>query len=284
MRAVERAHETGQRIWFDDISRAMVDDGSLGHLRDYCGVSGVTANPTIFDKAISEADIYDEAIGSHGDRAATDPESVFWDLAVEDLQRAADLFLDRYENSGGLDGLVSLEVSPRLADDPEASIVEGSRLFARLDRPNVMIKIPGTSGGVPAIEELTARGVNVNVTLLFGLHQWEAVWEAYLRGLERRLSAGHSLDVTSVASFFLSRIDVKSNDKLDSDRRNRAALAVAQLVYNEWRRRQIEDPRWRELRAQGARRQCLLWASTSTKDPDLSATHYVERLLAPTVS
>jgi transaldolase len=276
MSGIDFIRRHGQHLWLDDISRAMLDSGELQRLHEL-GVSGVTANPTIYAEAMTESDAYVSDIRARTDHGT---EAIFWELAVADLQRAADLFAATFDDSGGLDGLVSLELSPRLAYDQDRTIEAGIDLFARLDRPNAMVKVPGTAAGAGAIEELTARGVNVNVTLLFDLAQWEAAAAAYLRGLERRLDRGEALDVTSVASFFLSRIDVAVNDQLPSEHGNTIAVAAAQLAYHLWIEQQSSD-RWRRVEDAGARPQQLLWASTSAKDPSLPETYYAERLVAP---
>jgi transaldolase len=280
MTGIDDVRDAGQSIWQDDIQRSQLDGGELQRRRDELAVTGVTANPTIFERAISGQDNYDAAIVEQGSRAVEAPVDVFWDLAVDDIQRAADVLAPVHERTGGGDGFVSLELAPDLAYDAQGSIAAGSELFARLDRANVMIKVPGTAPGVIAIEELTALGVNVNVTLLFGVAQWSAVWEAYVRGLKRRRDGGEDLAVASVASFFLSRIDHLVADALPAGEQNQLALATAKLVYDEWSR-QLEEPRWQELAEAGARPQRLLWASTSPKDPQLPLTYYVERLVVP---
>jgi transaldolase len=280
MTGIDDVRRAGQSIWQDDIQRSMLDSGELERRRDEWAVTGITANPTIFERAISEHEDYDVAIIEQGGRAVEAPVDVFWDLAVDDIQRAADILLPAHEQSGGVDGFVSLELAPGLAYDAQGSIDAGTELFRRLDRPNVMIKVPGTAPGAVAIEELTARGVNVNVTLLFGVAQWSAVWEAFVRGLQRRRDGGEDLAVASVASFFLSRIDHLVADAMPDEQQNQLAVALAKLVHDEWSRR-LEEPRWRELAEAGARPQRLLWASTSPKDPALPPTYYVERLVVP---
>ena len=280
MTGIDDVRTAGQSIWQDDIRRAQLDSGELERRRDEWGVTGITANPTIFEKAISEHDDYDAAIVQQGRRALEAPVDVFWDLAVDDIQRAADVLRPVHDRTAGTDGFVSLELAPDLAYDAQGSIDAGAELFGRLDRPNVMIKVPGTAPGVVAIEELTARGVNVKVTLLFGVAQWSAVWEAFASGMRRRHDAGEGLAVASVASFFLSRIDRQVADALPDDEQNQLALATAKLVHDEWSRR-LDEPRWRELADAGARPQRLLWASTSPKDPELPTTYYVERLVVP---
>ncbi|MEX0657965.1 MAG: bifunctional transaldolase/phosoglucose isomerase, partial [Egibacteraceae bacterium] len=241
---------------------------------------GVTSNPTIFERAISGSSDYDAGLRDALDRGVDEPEALFWDLAVDDIRDAADVLRDVHDASDGTDGFVSLELPPRLSRDTDGSVELGVGLFARLDRPNVMIKVPGTPEGVAAIEELTARGVHVNVTLLFSLPQWQAVADAYLRGLERRAADGQDLRVSSVASYFISRIDGLANDRLPDDLHNRLGVASAQLAYAAYHRLLAGD-RWKRLADRGARPQRLLWASTSTKDPTLPETFYVQALAAP---
>lgn len=205
---LHRLRDLGQSVWYDNIHRELLDSGRLREYVDHFAVSGVTSNPSIFEKAIAGSSDYDETLRLAVERGVDDPEELFWDLAIRDIQEAADVLRDTYEASGGNDGFVSLELPPRLSHDSEGSVQLGAELFTRLNRPNVMIKVPGTPEGVDAIEDLIAFGVNVNVTLVFSLDQWGAVAQAYLRGLERRVDAGDDLDVASVASYFISRIDV----------------------------------------------------------------------------
>ena len=277
---LQQLHGLGQSIWYDNIRRALLDSGRLREYVDELSVTGVTSNPTIFEQAVSGSSDYDTGLREALDRGVSDPEELFWDLAVRDIQDAADVLRSVYEDTGGKDGFVSLELPPRLSHDMNGSVDLGMDLFARLDRPNVMIKVPGTSEGVGAIEELIYRGVNVNVTLLFSLPQWEAVSEAYLRGIERRAAEGAALRVASVASFFISRIDSKANPLLPDDLHNRLAVASAQLAYAAHHRLMADD-RWQRLARGGAVPQRLLWASTSIKDPALPDTFYVEALAAP---
>ncbi len=272
--------QLGQSIWYDNIRRAFIDSGQLADYRERYAVTGVTSNPTIFERAISGSDDYDDMLAKAIDEGLEEHEEVFWRLAVRDVADAADVLREVYDDTGGGDGLVSLELPPRLSRDTEGAIELATELFRRLDRPNVMIKVVGTSEGVGAIEELTYRGINVNVTLLFSLDQWEAVAEAYVRGLERRLEEGQDLDVVSVASFFISRIDLKANEQLPQRLRNRLGVANGHVVYAAYRRWLASD-RWQRLAEAGARPQRLLWASTSTKDPNLSETFYVTELAAP---
>jgi transaldolase len=277
---LHRLHELGQSIWYDNIRRALLDSGRLREFVEEFAVTGVTSNPSIFERAISGSGDYDARLHAALARGITDAEELFWTLAVADIQDAADVLRDVYDASEGADGFVSLELPPRLARDARGSVALGAELFARLQRPNVMIKVPGTPAGAEAIEELIYQGVNVNVTLLFSLSQCQAVSDSYLRALERRAAAGRDLRVASVASYFISRIDSKANDRLPDPLHNRLGVASAQLAYAAYRRL-LESDRWRRLAAGGARPQRLLWASTSTKDPVLPETFYVRALAAP---
>jgi len=297
MNPLRRLAALGQSVYLDEISRGLLRDGSLRRLIDEDGIHGVTSNPAIFEKAIARSDAYDEAIAELAG-AGQSVEDVYETLALEDIGAAADLFVDVYADSGGAAGYVSLEVSPRLADDTEGTVAEARRLWAQLGRANVFIKVPGTSAGLPAIERLVADGVNVNVTLLFGLERYAAVADAYLRGLERRLEAGMPVDgIASVASFFLSRIDVAIDPLLDElakgggaaaetarRLRGRAAIASAKLAWTRYQDA-FDGARFARLASAGARPQWLLWASTGTKDPAYPATKYVEPLIgAPTIT
>jgi transaldolase len=278
---------SGQSIWLDDIRRGWLDDGTLARLIEEDGVTGVTSNPSIFEKAITQGAGYDDAIATlAGDGA--DAARIYEALVVEDVGRAADLLGDVYRRSGGRDGFVSLEVSPHLAHDAVATVAEARALWLRLDRPNVMIKVPATRAGLIAVRELIAEGINVNVTLLFGLARYREVVDAFMSGIERRSAAGVACDrVASVASFFLSRIDTLVDERLDRKGtaeagalRGQAAIACARLAYQhflEW----TASPRWRALAVHGAHPQRLLWASTSTKDKSYSDIRYVEALIAP---
>lgn len=288
----------GQSVYLDEISRGMLRNGELRRLIADDGVHGVTSNPAIFAQAIGQSDAYDDAIA---DLAADghDAERIYETLAIEDIQDAADLLSDLYRQSDGAHGYVSLEVSPLLADDTDATIAEARRLWRSLDRPNVFIKVPGTAAGIPAIRRLSAEGINLNVTLLFGLPRYQAVADAYVAGLEDRLAAGEPLhEVVSVASFFLSRIDVAIDPLLDAIAadadadadasraararalRGQTAIAAAKrayVIYNE----RFARERFETLAAHGARAQRLLWASTGVKDDAYAATHYVEPLVGP---
>lgn len=276
---LQELQDLGQSVWSDNIHRAALADGTLQQHIAQHAVTGVTSNPSIFERAISGSDDYDAQIGQALHDGIDDPEALFWEVAIRDIQDAADLLRAAHDDSGGTDGFVSLELPPRLSRDTAGSVELGAELFARLDRPNVMIKVPGTPEGVDAIEELITRGVNVNVTLLFSLPQWQAVSEAYLRGLQRRAEAGQDLDVASVASYFISRIDAKANDRLPAQLHNHLGVASAQMAYAAYQQLLAGD-RWQQLAAAGAHPQRLLWASTSTKDPALPETFYVRGLAA----
>ncbi len=279
MKPTQQLHDLGQSLWLDNITRGLLDGGTLaGYIRDL-SVTGLTSNPTIFEKAIGDSSFYDSAIA---DAAAQGQygEALFYDLALEDLQRAADLFRGVYDQTRGTDGFVSLEVSPLLADDTDGTIQAAVELHARANRPNLFIKIPGTSAGVPAIEESIFAGIPVNVTMLFSREHYVAAAEAFLRGIERRIAAGRDPHVASVASLFVSRWDVAVHDKVPERLRNRLGIAVGKRVYKSYCDLLI-SPRWQTLAAAGAQPQRLLWASTGTKDPAAPDTMYVEALAAP---
>ena len=285
MNRLERLRDAGASIWLDTLSRELLETGEFERLvRDFA-VSGATSNPTIFAKAITGSDRYDEQLHALAAAGTCDPQELFFALGLDDIRAAAELLRPRYDESGGTDGFVSFECTPDLADDTRATIEQALELWRRLDLPNVMIKVPATAAGVPAIEELTARGVNVNVTLLFAVDRYEQVIDAYLRGLERRLEARAPLErIASVASFFVSRVDAKADAQLspDSPLRGQVAIANAHRAYGRYLER-FADGRWRALEAKGARSQRPLWASTGTKDPAYSDVLYVERLIAPRV-
>lgn len=279
MKATQQLQNLGQSLWLDNITRGLLTSGTLGrYIRDF-SVTGLTSNPTIFDKAIREADFYDDAI-SQKSAAGKSGEALFYELALEDLTQAADLFRPAHDATGGVDGWASLEVSPLLADDTSGSVQAAVQLHARAKRPNLFIKIPGTPAGIPAIEESIVAGVPVNVTLLFSREQYIAAAEAYMRGIERRIVAGLDPRVRSVASIFVSRWDVAIRDKVPDTLRNRLGLAIARRSYRSYREL-LASARWRKLAAAGAHSQRLLWASTGTKDPHASDTLYVEALAAP---
>jgi len=279
MKPTQQLHDLGQSLWLDNITRGLLDGGTLaGYIRDL-SVTGLTSNPTIFEKAIGDSSFYDSAIADAAARGQYG-EALFYDLALEDLQRAADLFRSVYDQTRGTDGFVSLEVSPLLADDTDGTIQAAVELHARANRPNLFIKIPGTSAGVPAIEESIFAGIPVNVTMLFSREHYVAAAEAFLRGIERRIAAGRDPHVPSVASLFVSRWDVAVHDKVPERLRNRLGIAVGKRVYKSYCDLLI-SPRWQTLAAAGAQPQRLLWASTGTKDPAAPDTMYVEALAAP---
>lgn len=278
MRATELLHERGQSLWLDNITRGMLESGQIQRYVDDYAVTGLTSNPSIFDKAIGSGD-YDHAIAELS-RAGMSGEELFFELAIEDLRRAADLFRPLHERTDGVDGWVSLEVSPLLAYDTAGTIEAAKELWGRAQRDNLFIKIPGTKEGLPAIEECIASGVPINVTLLFSAEQYLAAAEAFLRGVERRVEAGHDPTVGSVASVFMSRWDTAVNDTVPGELRDRLALAVGQRIYRAYRELTSSD-RFQRLANSGVRVQRLLWASTSTKDPDAPDTLYVHGLAAP---
>jgi len=274
----------GQAIWLDNLSRQLIDGGELRRLIDDDGLSGVTSNPTIFEKAMGHSDRYDDALREAAEETRA-PEEVFLRLAYVDVRDAADLLRPTFDRSEGQDGYVSFELPASLARDTDGSIEQAERHRDAIDRPNVLIKVPGTEEGVPAFEELTARGVNVNVTLLFAVTRYEEVAEAYLRGLERRVDAGESIERNaSVASFFVSRVDGKVDAALDElgrpELKGRAAVANAKLAYASFQRI-FAGERWDALEGRGANHQRPLWGSTSTKNPDYSDTLYVDELIGP---
>lgn len=287
-----RLRELGQSVWLDNLTRASVQGGHLRGLVEEDGLSGVTSNPSTFKKAIADGEDYDDAIRRLA-RGGKTPREIYETLAIEDVQSAADILRPVFDRTGGDDGFVSLEVSPHLARDTQGTIDEACRLWAAVKRPNVFIKIPGTREGVPAIEECLTRGVPINITLLFSMRAHRSVIEAYWRALERRRERGETIDgVHSVASYFLSRIDVMVDKRLDAmgekgthtdeakALRGRAAIASAKLAYLRWRELH-EEPRWKTLEEAGARVQKCLWASTSTKDERYSDVRYVEPLIGP---
>jgi transaldolase len=285
MRRLNELQDAGVSIWLDTLSRELLDSGAFAALIAESAVTGATSNPTIFAKAITGSDRYDDQLRAAVAAGVRAPRELFFELALEDVRRAADLLRPVYDASAGRDGFVSFECTPDLAGDTAATLAQAVELWDRLARPNVMIKVPATEAGVPAIEELTARGVKVNVTLLFSIARYEQVIDAYLAGLERRASSGDPIDsIASVASFFVSRVDAKTDAMLlaGSDLRGRVAIANARLAYARYRDR-FSDPRWLALRAAGGQPQRPLWASTATKDPAYSDVLYVEELIAPDV-
>ena len=272
-------HALGQSLWLDNITRTMLDDGTLARYVAELSITGLTSNPTIFEHAIGRGDAYDEQIGElvHAGKSG---EELFFALAIRDLARAADLFRPAHDASGGVDGWASLEVSPLLVDDTAGSIEAAARLHAAAARPNIFIKIPGTPAGAKAIEESIFAGVPINVTLLFSREQYLVAADAYLRAIERRLEAGRDPRVASVASLFVSRWDVAVKDQVPREQRGRLGIAIAKRTYRAYREL-LASPRWTRLAQAGARPQRMLWASTGMKDPDGRDTLYVETLAAP---
>lgn len=279
MNAAQELHQAGQSLWLDNITRALLTSGQLARYIEQDAVTGLTSNPSIFDKAITGSDAYDEQVAELA-ASGLDLQEQFFRLALQDLREAAALFKPAWDATGGVDGWVSMEVSPHLAQDTAGSIAQAKALHAEGATPNLFIKIPGNAEGVPAIEELTFAGIPVNVTLLFSDAQYRAAAGAYQRGLERRMAAGLSLDVASAASIFVSRWDVASVGKLPVELKDLLGIAVAKQTYRSYRQILGSDS-WRALAAQGARPQRLLFASTGTKDPAKPDTYYVEALAAP---
>jgi transaldolase len=277
MKPTAKLHDLGQSLWLDNITRTMLADGTLKGYIDELSVTGLTSNPTIFDKAISGGDAYDEQIAQLSGSdvpeqgiGATPTERIFFELALADLRDATDLFKPVHERTAGVDGFCSLEVSPLIADDAEATIVEAAALHAKAERDNLFIKIPGTEAGLTAIEESIFAGIPVNVTLLFDAEQYLAAADAYLKGIERRIEAGRSADVASVASIFMSRWDVAVTGKVPDELHNRLGLAIGFQAYRAYRELLDSD-----------RMQRLLWASTGTKDPNASDTLYIKGFASP---
>jgi transaldolase len=285
----------GQSIWMDNLTRDLIQSGELKQLVETRGIAGITSNPAIFQKAIAGNAIYDKSIEA-GIRANKSLDQIYEDLVFEDIRNACDILMPVYKQTNGLDGYVSIEVPPSIAHDTEATIREAKRYYATLDRPNVMIKIPGTNEGLPAVEAVIAAGINVNVTLLFSVQSYVGCAEAYIRGLEARVAKGEDISkIASVASFFLSRIDSNIDDRIDEklkgidemDAREKLlaikgkiAIANAKIAYQEYKKI-VESDRWQALAAKGAKVQRLLWASTSTKNPDYSDVMYVDELIGP---
>ena len=280
-------HPAGQSFWWDALSRRDLQNGEVARMRDENGMRGITSNPSIFQKALAEGEQYDEGVARLL-REGRDREEIFWELAVEDIRAACEILRAVYDGSGGADGFVSLEVDPRLAHDTDSTLAEARRLNEWVDRPNLMIKIPGTPEGMPAVRQALREGIHVNVTLLFSQEAHRQTMEAYLEALEERREAGDDPgSVASVASFFVSRVDTLVDEKLealdDADAlalRGRAAVANARLAYQNFLET-FSGPRWDELSAAGARVQRPLWASTSTKNPAYRDVIYVEELVGP---
>jgi transaldolase len=279
MKATETLHERGQSLWLDNITRDLLESGTLARYIDELAVTGLTSNPTIFDHAIKNSSRYDAAIRKKV-KEGKSGEDLFFELALEDLTRAADLFRPIWDRTRGVDGWVSLEVSPVLAHDTATTLAAAKTLHARAGRPNLFIKIPGTKEGLPAIEEAIFAGVPINVTLLFSREQYLAAVDAFMRGIERRVAAGLPPDVGSVASVFISRWDAAVKGRVPEALRNQLGIAIAKRTYKAYRAL-LDSPRWQRAFNDGARPQRLLWASTGTKDPAASDILYIRALAAP---
>jgi transaldolase len=279
MNATAKLHALGQSLWLDNITRDLLNDGTLKGYIDALSVTGLTSNPTIFDHAVGKSSTYDGAIR---DKLATakSTEDLFFDLAIEDLTRAADLFRPIYDRTNGVDGFVSLEVSPLLAYDTKSTLAMAKDLHARAARPNLLIKIPGTTEGLPAIEESIFAGIPINVTLLFSREHYVAAAQAYHRGIERRIDAGLDPYVASVASIFISRWDVAIKDQVPEALHNKLGIAISKRIYKAYQDL-LASPGWQRASNFGARPQRLLWASTGTKDPTAPDTLYIEKLASP---
>ena len=279
MNATGTLHDRGQSLWLDNITRELLESGTLARYINEDAVTGLTSNPTIFDHAIKNSSRYDAAIRQKV-KEGKSGEDLFFELALEDLTRAADLFRAIWERTRGVDGWVSLEVSPLLAHDTATTLAAAKRLHARAGRPNLLIKIPGTKEGLPAIEEAIFAGVPINVTLLFSREQYLAAADAFMRGIERRVAAGLPPEVGSVASVFISRWDVAVKSRVPEALRNQLGIAIAKRTYKAYREL-LDSPRWQRVFNAGARPQRLLWASTGTKDPAASDILYIRALAAP---
>jgi len=280
MKATQRLHDLGQSIWLDNITRDLLTTGALRRYIDELSVTGLTSNPTIFDQAVKSGTAYDAAIRDNFVKRGRAAEALFFDLALDDITQAADLFRPTYERTQGVDGFVSLEVSPLLARDARGTLTQAKELVARAARPNVLIKIPGTVECLPAIEEATFAGISVNVTLLFSGDHYLAAAEAYLRGIERRIREGLAPNIASVASLFVSRWDTAVRSKVPNELNNRLGIAMAQRTYKAYCEL-IASARYQHVVQAGARPQRLLLASTGTKDPKASDILYVKALAAP---
>lgn len=282
---LQRLHEAGVSIWLDTLSRQLLGSGEFAGLIRDADVTGATSNPTIFAKAITGSDLYDQQLRRLAAAGREDTQELFFSIALDDVRDAAELLRPEYDRTDGVDGFISFECTPDLADDTTATIAQAIGLWRRIDRRNAMIKVPGTEAGLPAIEELTRRGVNVNITLLFSIERYEQVIDAYVSGLRARLEAGEPIDsITSVASFFLSRIDTKVDAQLpnDSPLRGRVAVASARVAYQRYQA-MFARTEWAALERAGAKRQRPLWASTGTKNPAYSDILYVSGLIGPDV-
>ena len=290
MNALVELESAGQSPWLDDLHRDLVRKGDLKKMIDEQGLKGMTSNPSIFEKSIGETDEYKDELQSLLSKGELDDMNIYESLAIEDIKGACDVFLPTYQKAGKNDGFVSLEVSPTLANETEKTVVDARRLWKTVGRENLMVKVPGTKAGVPAIQTLIGEGININVTLLFSIQAYEDVVEAYISGLEKLVkSGGDPSRVASVASFFLSRIDTAVEKKikgLDASKqgeasaalKNKVAIAYAKMAYQSWKRL-FSGSRWDALAAKGAKAQRLLWASTGTKDPSLPAVYYVDALI-----
>lgn len=276
----QRLHDAGQSLWLDSINRGMLQDGRLGGYIDNLALTGLTSNPTILGRAMAVGPAYDDALRAHLAAGTRTPEGLVFSVALEDITAAAEKFRPVWERTGGADGYVSIEVPPGLAHDTDVSVDFARRLHQQADRPNVLVKIPGTPAGLAAMEQLVADGIGINVTLLFSECQYRQTAQAYLRALERRAAAGQSLDVASVASVFVSRWDTAADSLLPPRLRGDLGLAVAGKVYADYRTL-LSTQRWTRLADAGARPQRVLWASTSSKDPDRPDTYYIDNLAAP---
>lgn len=284
----DKIHAAGVSMWLDSLSREMLDSGWLKDKVDSWGLRGQTSNPTIFQNAASKGNAYDGALKAAAERGASKEEAC-WELMVEDVQRACDLFAPLYKETEGADGYVSLELDPTKADDTKASIEQGHEIWKRVDRPNLMLKVPGTPAGLPVITEMLASGYNVNVTLLFSVERYREVMERFLEGLEKRAAQGHSLEkIASVASFFVSRVDGEVDKRLEKigtpeakALMGKAAVANARIAYAAFEEVLLNSDRWAKLAEKGAMIQRPLWASTSTKNPSYPDTLYVDELIGP---
>ena len=279
MKPTQQLHDLGQSLWLDNITRGLLTSGTLRRYIGELSITGLTSNPSIFDHAIKSSNFYDDAIQQRMKQGKLG-EALFFELAIEDLRQAADLFRPIYDRTNGIDGWVSLEVSPTLAYDTAGTIAQVKQLHDRAERANLFVKIPGTPEGIPAIEESIFAGVPTNVTLLFSREQYQAAAEAYLRGIERRLQAGLNPQVCSLASVFISRWDKTTMEKVPGELRDKLGIAVAKRTYKAYRQL-LDSERWLRLANAGALPQRLLWASTGTKDPAASDILYIKALAAP---
>lgn len=280
MNPAQQLHKAGQSLWLDSINRRLLQEGTLTRYRDELAVTGLTSNPTILGHAMAASSDYDDSLRRHLDAGVTDPEELVYRVALEDITAAADLFLPVWEQTSGGDGYVSVEVPPGLAYEVDRSVEVARKLHRQADRPNLLVKIPGTPPGLAAMEQLLSEGIGINVTLLFSNTHYLQTADAYMRALEKRSDAGESVDVPSVASLFVSRWDKAADPLLPQELHGRLGLAVTQKVYASYRSL-LSEERWRKLAAAGARPQRVLWASTSTKDPTFPDTYYLGKLAAP---